>query len=75
MKRLFIAGLLATGLMIGTSPTAGADCGVDWINQQTCRNIMHAYMLGRNFDAYLSQVVPDLNDRAAVKDFLWNSGL
>lgn len=75
MKRLFVFGPLAMALMIGTAPSAGAACGVDWINQKTCTNIMHAYMLQRNFDAYLSQIVPDMNDRAAVKDFLWHARL
>ena len=26
--------------MMGTAPIAGAQCGVDWINQQTCDNIV-----------------------------------
>lgn len=35
MKGQIIAiGLLGAGLMIGTAPSAGAKCGVDWINQQ-----------------------------------------
>ena len=70
-KRLLVGGLLAAGLTIGTAPSAGAECGVDWINQQTCTNIMREYMVGRNFDAYLSYLVPDLNDRAAVRNYLW----
>jgi len=73
MKRLFVVGLLGPGLMIGTAPSASAECGVDWINQQTCNNIVHEYMVGQDFDVYLSYVVPDLNDRAAVRDYLWHS--
>lgn len=72
-KRLFVGGLLAAGLAIGTAPSAGAQCGVDWINQQTCDNIMREYMVGQNFDVYLSYLVPDPNDRAAVRDYLWHS--
>ena len=72
-KRLFVGGLLAAGLAIGTAPNAGAQCGVDWINQQTCNNIMRQYMLGKDFDVYLSQLVGDLNDRAAVRDYLWHA--
>ncbi|ODR16414.1 hypothetical protein BHQ23_30080 [Mycobacterium gordonae] len=67
------SGLLAAGLAIGTAPSAGAQCGVDWINQQTCDNIMREYMVGQNFDVYLSYLVPDPNDRAAVRDYLWHS--
>jgi hypothetical protein len=73
MKRLFVVGLLAAGLMIGTAPSAGAECGVDWISQQTCNNILREYMVAPNFDVYLSYVVPDLNDRAAVRNYLWHS--
>lgn len=32
-KRLFVGGLLAAGLTIGTAPNAAAQRGVDWINQ------------------------------------------
>jgi hypothetical protein len=74
MKGQIIAiGLLGAGLMVGTAPSASAECGVDWINQQTCNNILHEYMVGQDFDVYLSYVVPDLNDRAAVRDYLWHS--
>jgi len=73
MKRLFVVGLLGAGLMIGTAPNAGAACGVAWINQQTCNNIMRQYMIGNDFDTYLSYLVPDPNDRAAVRDFLWHA--
>lgn len=69
----FASGLVAAGLAIGTAPSAGAQCGVAWINQQTCNNIMREYMIGSNFAVYLSYVVPDPNDRAAVRDYLWNS--
>lgn len=68
-------GLLGAGLMIGTAPSAGAECGVDWINHQTCNNIEHEYMVGQNFDVYLSLVVPDLNDRAAVRDYFWHKNI
>lgn len=72
-RKLFVGGLLAAGLAIGTAPSAGAQCGVDWINQQTCDNIVREYMVGQNFDVYLSYLVPDPNDRAAVRDYLWHS--
>ena len=74
-RRIMATGLLGAGLMIGTARSAGAQCGVDWINQQTCYNIEHEYMVGQNFDVYLSYVVPDLNDRAAVRDYLWHSNI
>jgi hypothetical protein len=67
------ATALLAGLTIGTAPSAGAECGVDWINQQTCSNIMREYMVGRDFAVYLSYLVPDPNDRAAVRNFLWNA--
>lgn len=76
MKRfvgVFVGGLVAAGLAIGTAPSAGAECGVAWINQQTCNKIEYQYMIGNDFDTYLSYLVPDPNDRAAVRDFLWNS--
>jgi len=72
-KRLFVGGLVAAGLTISTAPSAGAECGVDWINQQTCNNILREYMIGKNFDVYLSYLVQDLNDRAAVRDYLWHA--
>lgn len=73
--RIIAFGLLGAGLMIGAAPSASAECGVDWINQQTCNNILHEYMVGQNFDVYLSYVVPDLNDRAAVRDYLWHENI
>lgn len=34
---------------------------------------MRQYMVGKDFDVYLSQLVEDLNDRAAVRDYLWHA--
>lgn len=77
MKKLvgvFVGGLLAAGLALGTAPSAGAECGVAWINKQTCSKIEYQYMMGGNdFATYLSYLVPDPNDRAAVRDFLWHT--
>ena len=70
MKRLFLSGLLAAGLTIGTAPNAGAKCGIDWINQQTCSDITHQYMFGQDFLTYLTWVVQDPNDRAAVIKYI-----